>query len=195
MKKTNYAKFVLFGICLTLFFAVGVFAAYRILLPKVHTATGKRVFPPIEGMLHSSEVRNLLLLAKKEYEDPKSGTFYSGGVQEPWCADFVSYLYKEAGHPFQNPNNGNWRIPGIYTLKEYFRSIGAWHSEPDYSPKPGDVAIYDGGFFGGHTNLVVEVGEDYIVTLGGNEDNVIHLGKFNWRDSKYGLQGFGHLLD
>lgn len=195
MEKTSYTKFVLFGICLASFFAVGIFATYRVLLSEARIVTEKRAFPSIESLSQSDKVRDLLLLAKKEYEDPKPGTFYSGGVQEPWCADFVSYLYKEAGRPFRNPNNGNWRIPGVYTLKEYFQSIGAWHSEPDYSPKPGDVAIYDGGFFGGHTNLVVEVGEDYMITLGGNEDKAIFLGKFNWRDSKYGLQGFGHLLD
>ena len=195
MWQAKYNKFILFAMSFTLFVTIIIAATVRLTIRTTPTTIDERAFPEFEGSSLSDDVKALLSLAKAEYENPQPGTFYANGVQEPWCADFVSYLYKEAGHPFQNPNNGNWRIPGIYTLKEYFRSIGAWHPEPDYLPKPGDVAIYDGGFFGGHTNLVVEVGEDYMITLGGNEDNAIFLGKFNWRDSKYGLQGFGHLLD
>lgn len=54
--------------------------------------------------------------------------------------------------------------------------------------------IYDGGVFGGHTNIVVEVGNDYVVVLGGNENDQIRLDKINWLDEKYGIQGFGHVL-
>lgn len=195
MWQAKYNKFIIFAMSFTLFVTIVIAITVRLAVHTTPASIDKMAFPEFEESSLSDNVKTLLLIAKAEYENPQPGTFYANGVQEPWCADFVSYLYKEAGYPFRNPNNGNWRIPGIYTLKEYFQSIGAWHPEPDYLPKPGDVAIYDGGFFKGHTNMVVEVGEDYMVTLGGNEDNAIYLGKFNWRDPKFGLQGFGHLLD
>lgn len=147
-------------------------------------------FPAISSDL--SETRQAILAAaKQEYEDPKSPETYITGAWEPWCADFVSYIYKEAGYPFKNPNSGSWRIPGIYTLKDYFISVGRWQIPDHYIPEPGDVAIYDGGIFGGHTNLVLSVDGDELTTLGGNEGNKVNLMRFNFRDQKYGLQGFG----
>lgn len=195
MWQAKYNKFILFAMSFILFVTLVIAITARLAVRTVPATNNKMAFPEFEESSLSDDVKALLLHAKAEYENPQPGSFYANGVQEPWCADFISYLYKEVGHPFSNPNNGNWRIPGVYTLKEYFQDIGVWHSESDYLPRPGDVAIYDGGFFKGHTNLVVEVGEDYMITLGGNEDNMVHLSKFNWRDPKYGLQGFGHLLD
>lgn len=143
----------------------------------------------------SPAVKSLLLLAKSEYDNPRPGEFYAGGTWEPWCADFVSYIYREAGYPFENPNTGSWRIPGIYTLREYLQAHGFWHPKADYMSVPGDIVIYDGGLFGGHTNIVVRVDGDYLVTVGGNEDNQIRLDRFQWTADKYGVQGFGHLID
>lgn len=63
---------------------------------------------------------------------------------EPWCADFVSWVYKEAGHPLKNPNSGSWRIPGTYTLREYYEAQGAFRpADSGYEPQLGDVAIYE----------------------------------------------------
>ena len=197
-KWKKILKAIIVWFCLVLVLVVGAYAFHRTLLPTIHfavtTPAKKLEFPVLTDDSISEDVRNLLLLAKNEYENPKSGEFYAEGVKEPWCADFVSYLYKEIGHPFNNPNTGHWRIPGIYTLGEYLQSINAWHSEPNYLPQLGDIVIYDGGVFGGHTNIVVEVGNDYIVVLGGNENNQIRLDKINWLDKKYGVQGFGHVL-
>ena len=147
-------------------------------------------FPDAPGGV--SEVRqDILVIARREYDNPQPPETYIAGEWEPWCADFVSYIYKEAGHPFVNPNSGSWRIPGIYTLRDYFTISGRWHSADDYIPKPGDVAIYDGGVFGGHTNLVLATDDNELIALGGNEGNKINLMRFNYRDPRYGLQGFG----
>lgn len=140
------------------------------------------------------DVKDLLSIAKNEYENPRLGEFYAEGVREPWCADFVSFVFKEFGRPFSNPYTGHWRIPGVYTLKEYLQSIDAWHPEPEYRPQPGDIVIYDGSLFGTHANMVVEVDGNYIVTVGGNEDGRIRLDKIDWTDRRYGVLGFGHVL-
>ncbi len=184
------------GLILVSVLTVGI--SYKMLLPTIYPermASVERLeFPDFITADVSESVRDLLLLAKNEYENPKPGEFYAGGIREPWCADFVSYLYKEIGHPFSNPNTGYWRIPGIYTLREYLQGVNAWHPEQDYLPQLGDIVVYDGGIFGGHTNIVVEVGEDYIMVMGGNEGNQIRLDKIDWTDKKYGVLGFGHIL-
>ena len=197
-KRKKILKAIIVWFCLVLVLAVGAYAFHRTLLPTIYfavtTPAEKLEFPVFTDDSISEDAKNLLLRAKNEYENLKSGEFYAEGIKEPWCADFVSYLYKEIGHPFNNSNTGYWRIPGIYTLREYLQSINAWHSESDYLPQLGDIVIYDGGVFGGHTNIVVEVDNDYIVVLGGNENDQIRLDKINWLDKKYGIQGFGHVL-
>lgn len=147
-------------------------------------------FPIISEQL--SETRQtILMVARREYESPQPPETYTTGNWEPWCADFVSYVYKEAGYPFSNPNSGSWRIPGIYTLRDYFVATGRWRAFDSYVPEPGDIVIYDGGVFGGHTNLVIATDGDEIITLGGNENDKINLMRFDYRDPQYGIQGFG----
>lgn len=189
-------RFVIFAVCFAGVLAGAILLLYLVVRPWAYlntTPLKDSGFPTIDETL-PSDVKSLLEQAKSEYENQQPGTYYADGVSEPWCADFISFLYKEIGQPLENPNTGSWRIPGIYTLQEYLASIGAWHGEPDYQPAPGDIAIYNGGLFGAHTNLVVEVGEDYIITIGGNENNKIRLDKFDWHDGKYGLWGFGRVL-
>lgn len=171
----------------------------KVLAPIIYFSTTTQMeesgFPEfMDNSELPEDVKDLLSIAKNEYENPRLGEFYAEGVREPWCADFVSFVFKEFGRPFSNPYTGHWRIPGVYTLKEYLQSIDAWHPEPEYRPQPGDIVIYDGSLFGTHTNMVVEVDGNYIVTVGGNEDGRIRLDKIDWTDRKYGVLGFGHVL-
>lgn len=197
-KMEKIIKAVVVWLCLVLALIVGSIVVYEISSPRARFAVmapaEKLEFPDFLDTLVSEDVKSLLLLAKDEYENPKPGEYYAEGVKEPWCADFVSWLYKEAGHPFRNPDTGHWRIPGIYTLREYLRSVNAWHPEPDYIPQLGDIVIYDGGTFGGHTNMVVGMDGDYIIVLGGNENNKIRLDKIDWTKTEYGVLGFGHIV-
>lgn len=42
---------------------------------------------------------------------------YTEGRQEAWCADFVSYVYKKAGYPFNAGSASGrsaWRIPLVW---------------------------------------------------------------------------------
>lgn len=197
-RKKIFKATMIWGFSVTII--IGLTVVFRkILMPTIYfyatTQMEELGFPEFMSNSELSyDVKNLLSLAKNEYENPKSGEFYADGVREPWCADLVSFLFKEAGHPFKNPHTGYWRIPGVYTLKEYLRSIDAWHPEPEYRPQPGDIVIYDGGLFGTHTNLVIAVEENYIVTMGGNEGGRIRLDKIDWTDKKYGVSGFGRIL-
>ena len=118
---------------------------------------------------------------------------YTQGVKEPWCADFVSWHMKELGKPFINPYSGSWRIPGVYTLREYFQSEGHWQIAGDYIPKFGDVAIYARSPAQSHTNIVLSVDtkRQTMQTIGGNEEGRVRIKTKSYLPPHEGLVGFG----
>ena len=68
----------------------------------------------------------------------------SGNTYEEWCADFASWIYNQAGHPFTGGISG-WDLPGvsgIETLAQQGTGF-SWHpAGSGYIPQPGDLAIY-----------------------------------------------------
>lgn len=150
------------------------------------------IFPTYdEGQLSATRA-DIIKIMEQEYRNPRSALEYSDGIDEAWCADFVSWVYNSAGHKLKNPASGGWRIPGVDTLKEYFESEERWHDKDSGSiPEPGDVVIYDGGIFGKHANIVVSVYYDEITTVGGNENGKIMMHRIDYNDNRYGIQGYG----
>lgn len=61
----------------------------------------------------------------EEYAAQAGMAKYSEGNDEPWCADFTSWVMRASGKPFSNPNSGHWRIPGVLTLTAYLRDADA----------------------------------------------------------------------
>lgn len=133
-------------------------------------------------------------LVRAEHDAQRPGAFYSEGVTEPWCADFVSWVLREAGLPLKNPNSGHWRIPGVYTLQEHFQAEGRYEpADGSYQPAVGDVVLYEGVIgVGQHTNFVVAVDGDAITTVGGNELGKIRVHEVDW-PSDGAVTGFGRL--
>ena len=70
-------------------------------------------FPAVDASALTSDQGRVLELLQSEHEQDRPGTFYSDGIDEEWCADFVSWIMREAGRPLSNPNSGSWRIPGV----------------------------------------------------------------------------------
>lgn len=176
-------KFFIFAGTLILILTLTIMII-RIVIPSFTTytyqkslGTAPRVeFPDIDTADFSDQQNALLALLRKQYNDPQPGTFYSEGVTESWCADFVSWNLNQIGMPLKNPNSGSWRIPGTYTLADYYRGIDNLYSPSDYTPQFGDVAIYRGDkYMGDHTNFVLFVKDGQITTIGGNENNAIHI--------------------
>ena len=130
-------------------------------------------------------------LAKKPREYDRTVLMYTEGMREEWCADFVSYIYRESGQTLVNPGNGSWRVPAVVNLRAYFESQGRWQNAGSYVPRPGDVAIYGGR----HTNLVVAVENGRMTTIGGNESNTITRANIPYSYGYDGLTGFGVSLD
>ncbi|QLY32753.1 CHAP domain-containing protein [Nocardia huaxiensis] len=153
-----------------------------------------REFPEIDRTgLDATQVRIIDVL-EQEYAQQHPGTKYSEGIDEPWCADFVSWVMREAGQPLANPNSGSWRIPGVYTLEEFYREQNRFAGmDSGYVPRVGDVIMYaDSSPFNQHTNIIVAVDGRSVTTVGGNEFGKITIHEYVPADT-HGLVGYGKL--
>lgn len=82
-------------------------------------------------------------------------TITGGAPYEEWCADFVSYIYQQAGYPFSNGNYDNWdeNIAGDIVNQGF-----TVDQSSSYVPQPGDVAYFD--YPGGHVEIVIVGGKN-----------------------------------
>jgi hypothetical protein len=136
--------------------------------------------------------RRIVESARQEFEAASPGAKYFGDIPEPWCADFISWVMRDAGIPLKNPNSGSWRIPGTRTLADYYRTQVRFAApRSGYQPKAGDVLIYDKNSpFGQHASIVIAAEPGAAVTVGGNEWNEIRVRRIAY-DRVAGLVGFG----
>lgn len=90
---------------------------------------------------------------------------------EFWCADFASWVYKQAGDAFTGGVSGGWRLPAV----DQIMSLGKvgqqfhWHDSSSYTPVPGDLAIHKGPNGYSHVNIVVNVTGGNIQLIGGDQ--------------------------
>ncbi|WP_344580843.1 peptidoglycan-binding protein [Nonomuraea roseoviolacea] len=77
---------------------------------------------------------------------------------QPWCATFLSWVFLKAGAPGIAPCTASC-LAGV----AWFKARKRWH----LSPKVGDLVFY-GPNGGTHVELVVEVSDTHITTVGGN---------------------------
>lgn len=163
------------------------------LAPSRYLPWDTTAFPEIDTSNLTPEQVTVVGLLEEEHQQQSPGTFYSEGVDEAWCANFVSWIMREAGQPLSNPNSGSWRIPGVYTLTEYYQEQGRFEST-GYSPVVGDVVLYDNSsWVGQHTNIVVAVDGDTATTVGGNEQGKIRVHTVDVQ-SDSAIVGFGKFL-
>lgn len=102
--------------------------------------------------------------------------YSDGNGYEEWCADFVSYVYKQAGYPFENGERNGW---DEYDANNIQNMGFTQHSSLSYTPKPGDVAFFD--YPGGHVEIVVVGGKDptFIYGDSGTNDPQTNNGEMN----------------
>lgn len=205
MNKLSKQKIIFYGLigAIVLLLAVGVFAFTRSrfnVLPQIISSSSSQsntltAFPEVATASLSDSQKEVLRLLKEEYKTQPAGTKYSAGVSEAWCADFVSWIFNEAGVPLSNPNSGYWRIPGTFTLRDYYEQAGRFKAaNSGYSPKVGDIMLYDNPSpFGQHTNIVIENTNGVITTIGGNEPGGIRIFKHTTKDDA-GFIGYGEFL-
>ncbi|MFE3255048.1 CHAP domain-containing protein [Nocardia sp. NPDC059091] len=154
-------------------------------------------FPQVDSAGLSSGQAQVVDVLRQQFDEQSGRDKYSEGIAEPWCADFVSWVMRAAGQPLSNPNSGSWRIPGVYTLEEYYRGQHRFEQANNgYLPRVGDVVMYsDSSVFHQHTNIVIAADSDTITTVGGNEageSGGVAIHKFRPSGTS-GLVGFGRL--
>lgn len=101
---------------------------------------------------------------------------YTLGRNEAWCADFASWVLKEAGTPLSGGWAEDWQLPAVVGVKAWFEENGEWNAAGSgYTPRPGDLAIYlkGSGPYPSHVNIVVAVEGNQVTTIGGNESDGI----------------------
>jgi len=105
--------------------------------------------------------------------------FQGSGCPQQWCADFVSWVYNQAGAPFTGGLDGGWRIAGSAAVADWFKANGVWIDNPGSpvpasdprAPQPGDVVFYPAN--DGHVNIVVYYDGKSVTTVGGNESDAV----------------------
>lgn len=117
------------------------------------------------------------------------------GWREAWCSEFVSWVYKVAGYPLTEGEEGGWLHRSSFALKRWFarnsrfveRTDPYWDSA---DPSPGDYIRYNNNW-GGHSGLVRSVSGTTLHTIEGNINNQVVVRTIhNWRD-RTDIDGFG----
>jgi hypothetical protein len=140
-------------------------------------------------------------LAKAPVEYDSNVFKYTDKNEEAWCADFVSWVHKEAGIPFSGGSSGGWRRASVLDLQSMFKNSEKYKyfSVGAESPQPGDIAFYIGSQTPDrsstrHVNIVIEVNGDTMTTIGGNESNKVKKSTRKIASGSQGLVGFGRVI-
>jgi hypothetical protein len=91
----------------------------------------------------ASQHANLL----NEYSD--------GNGYEEWCADFVSYVYRQAGYPLTNGERDGWDEYDANDMQ--YDGFTTHAADSNYVPQTGDVAFFN--YPGGHVEIVLSGGK------------------------------------
>ena len=84
-----------------------------------------------------------------------------------WCAFFVSWIFDQAKYPLKpDPNWQVGPVQGIWDIGKLNQNFH-FHPAAGYTPKPGDIVIYKEGM--SHTNIVVDISNGMMITIGGDQ--------------------------
>ncbi len=128
-------------------------------------------------------------LAAGAKESDGSHQKYGGSQGAPWCGYFVSWVFEQAGSPFEDG-----ALPAVSGILDYARDKGIFFEpdDPNFAPQPGDVAIYKNevGPYPSHVHFVIsyDAQTKTYVSIGGNEGDSIRK-RSNSMDS-ISLTGF-----
>ena len=100
---------------------------------------------------------------------------YMSGRKEPWCANFVSWAFRQAGTPLP----GNQRaLAGVEYMEDQMQGAGKWFARGSQTPKAGDIIFFanrgssDAGP-GRHVGMVEKVENGRVYTIEGNTSNMV----------------------
>jgi hypothetical protein len=116
----------------------------------------------------------IVQIAEKEVGICGTGCQQNGGIPDsrykaftgcpgecvPWCAAFVSWVYKQAGYNYPR-SCFVWDLKTDSRVKSFEMSN---KNSSGWPPKPGDILIRDCGYGGGHTGIVVQYNSNGMLT-------------------------------
>jgi hypothetical protein len=117
----------------------------------------------------------VVCLAQQELAAWKAGkggdiSKYHGHAGE-WCADFVSWLYKQANYPLSPDNDGDVGYTGaVWDIGQQNQNFHAHPVGSGYTPKPGDIIIHNGFV---HTDMVAGFNNGTLDIISGNWGNKV----------------------
>jgi peptidoglycan hydrolase-like protein with peptidoglycan-binding domain len=120
--------------------------------------------------------------------------YLAGMGAVPWCALFISWLFKQVTGRYPLMKLQAHVQTGINLAKKEGRFIPK--GQKGYTPTPGDLAVWSFPKGAGHVSVVVATDENgtKINTIGGNEGNRVKLG-LRTLASESSLVGFIRLFD
>ena len=118
------------------------------------------------------------------------GKKYSNGVDEAWCADFVTWIKNQAGVS----NDVIPNFSSCYYGAQFFKDKGRWHDRGKYTPNVGDLVFFSWNtqsisydHVGWIDEVYKEENETKIKVINGNPKVVISI--YNINDSR--IIGYG----
>jgi hypothetical protein len=120
--------------------------------------SGKSTFS-IYDCTGADEGEKIACNAEKEWSTWQSGSmshndllnvYTDNSPYEEWCADFVSYVYKESGYPFTQGEAAGWDESNANNIQNM--GFTKHLASSGYIPKPGDVAYFN--YENGHVEIV-----------------------------------------
>lgn len=93
---------------------------------------------------------------------------YSGGRQEPWCANFVAWNFRQAGH--QLPGNQRM-LASVQYMEDTMKQNGTHFGRGTQTPQPGDIIFFRWADGSRHVGMVESVANGRVNTVEGNTSN------------------------
>jgi hypothetical protein len=125
---------------------------------------------------------------------------YTQDNPEFWCADFVSWVYWKAGHPFTGGAGPAWRIPSAIGIVNWMKANGVWiPNGPGANPQPGMIVYFSHnhtGATGGandHIGIVESAQGNTLTTIEGNSGNQVQENTYTSFRQDAEIVGFGGL--
>lgn len=103
----------------------------------------------------------------ERYRTAVTGKGENPKAAEPWCADFISFVFKSAGAPIGFDEQGtDW----VVQLKDWADRAGRYHDANSYTPLAGDIILfdYDKNGINDHTGVIERIANGRIYTIEGN---------------------------
>lgn len=117
-----------------------------------------------------------------EYRKAVTGAGEDANANEPWCADFVSWVFKQAGVPIGKEGAGDdWTV----SLKQWAEGNGRWRDK-SAPPQPGDMIMFDWEGDGkvDHVGMVDHMEGNTIHTIEGNSSDQVKRNTYDMGSGK-----------